>query len=61
VRPDEIVVIGDVGADIGAAAAAGARAILVPTPVTRAEEVAAAPLVAPDLHTAVDLVLAGLS
>jgi hypothetical protein len=29
----------------------------VPTPVTRAEEVAAAPVVAPDLDSAVDLVL----
>jgi hypothetical protein len=31
----------------------------VPTPVTRAEEIAAAPVVAPDLETAVDLVLTG--
>jgi histidinol-phosphate phosphatase family protein len=60
VRPEETVVIGDIGADVRAAAAAGARGILVPTPVTRAEEVAAAPVVAPDLDAAVDLVLGGL-
>jgi histidinol-phosphate phosphatase family protein len=59
VRPEETVVIGDIGADLRAAAAAGARSILVPTPVTRPEEIAAAPVVAPDLDTAVDLVLAG--
>jgi histidinol-phosphate phosphatase family protein len=57
VRPEETVVIGDIGADVGAAAAAGARSILVPTPVTRADEIAAAPVVAPDLDAAVDLVL----
>jgi D-glycero-D-manno-heptose 1,7-bisphosphate phosphatase len=51
------VVIGDIGADMAAAAAAGARSVLVPTPVTRREEVAAAPVVAPDLLTAVDLAL----
>ncbi len=36
VRPERCVVIGDIGADVGAAAAAGARAVLVPTPVTAA-------------------------
>ena len=59
-RPDETVVIGDIGADVRAAAAAGARSILVPTAVTRREEVEEAPLVAPDLDAAVDLVLEGL-
>ena len=57
VRPEECVVIGDIGADVEAARAAGARSVLVPTPVTRAEEVAAAPVVASDLGRAVDLVL----
>lgn len=52
-----VVVVGDIGADMGAAAAAGAQAILVPTAVTRAEEVAAAARTAPDLSTAVDLLL----
>ncbi|HEX8080266.1 MAG TPA: HAD-IIIA family hydrolase [Jatrophihabitans sp.] len=54
------VVIGDIGSDIGSAAAAGAASILVPTEQTRREEVAAAPLRAADLAEAVDLVLAGL-
>jgi histidinol-phosphate phosphatase family protein len=61
VQPQHTVVIGDIGADVGAAAAAGARSVLVPTPVTRPEEVEAAPVVAPDLATAVDLVLRGLT
>jgi histidinol-phosphate phosphatase family protein len=52
------VVIGDIGADVAAAQAAGARAVLVPTPVTRPEEVRAAPAVAPDLPSAVELALA---
>src|SRR5579884_98285 len=57
VRVEDCVVIGDIGADVEAAQAAGARAILVPTERTRAEEVAAAPLVADDLRHAVSLVL----
>ncbi len=57
VRTEECVVIGDIGADAEAARAAGARSVLVPTPVTRAEEVAAAPVVATDLAGAVDIVL----
>lgn len=61
VRPDRCVVVGDIGADMAAAEAAGAMAIMVPTPVTRYAEVAAAPLVAADLmaaaRTAADLLL----
>ena len=53
----ECVVVGDIGADAVAARAAGARSVLVPTPATRAEEVAAAPVVAPDLGRAVELIL----
>ncbi|MBQ0986930.1 HAD family hydrolase [Streptomyces sp. F63] len=53
VAPEEAVVIGDIGADLGAARAAGARGVLVPTPVTRAEEVDAAPERAADLLAAV--------
>ena len=61
VAPERCTVVGDIGADVGAARAAGARAVLVPTPVTRAEEVeqaraAGVPVVA-DLRRAVDLVL----
>ncbi|PCN47683.1 haloacid dehalogenase [Curtobacterium sp. 'Ferrero'] len=54
----ELVVIGDIGADVGAARAAGAQGILVPTPRTRREEVDAADTVAADLDEAVSLVLA---
>jgi len=57
VEPSRCVVIGDVGADVEAARAAGARAVLVPTEVTRREEVAAAERVAPDLLAAVRMVL----
>lgn len=59
VDPADCVVIGDIGADVAAARAAGARAVLVPTPATRPEEVAAAPVVAPSLGAAVGLVLEG--
>jgi histidinol-phosphate phosphatase family protein len=57
VEARDCVVIGDIGADMEAATAAGARAVLVPTAVTRVEEVAAAPEVAADLLSAVELVL----
>lgn len=57
VPPERCAVVGDIGADVGAALAAGARPVLVPTPLTRPEEVAAAPEVAPDLRAAVDLLL----
>jgi beta-phosphoglucomutase-like phosphatase (HAD superfamily) len=53
VEPERLAVVGDIGADVEAAAAAGAAAVLVPTPVTRPEEVAAAPTVRPDLVSAV--------
>jgi histidinol-phosphate phosphatase family protein len=59
VDPADCVVIGDIGSDVEAARAAGARAVLVPTAVTRPEEVAAAPVVAPDLAAAVELLLGG--
>jgi histidinol-phosphate phosphatase family protein len=58
ISPEGCTVIGDVGADVEAARAAGARAVLVPTPRTRPEEVATAEHVAPDLDAAVDIVLA---
>ncbi len=59
VSPAGCVVIGDIGADMGSAQAAGARAILVPTRQTRPEEVQAAPRCAATLTDAVDVVLAG--
>ena len=58
VDPEDCVVIGDIGADAAAAYAAGARAILVPTPQTRPEETAGVP-VAPSLCAAVRAVLDG--
>jgi D-glycero-D-manno-heptose 1,7-bisphosphate phosphatase len=57
VPADRVAVIGDIGADVDAAAAAGARAVLVPTPVTRREEIDAAPVVRPDLVAAVRYLL----
>ena len=53
------VVIGDIGADVTAAAAAGARGILVPNGRTRPAEIRAAPQVAPDVTAAVELALSG--
>ncbi|MFI7015870.1 D-glycero-alpha-D-manno-heptose-1,7-bisphosphate 7-phosphatase [Streptomyces sp. NPDC050164] len=57
--PADLVVIGDIGADVEAARRAGAHGILVPTEQTRPEETAAADHVAPDLLTAVRAVLDG--
>jgi phosphoglycolate phosphatase-like HAD superfamily hydrolase len=53
----EAAYIGDIGSDMEAAEAAGARGILVPTPLTRPEEVAAAREVAVDLPAAMSLLL----
>ncbi|MEU6804211.1 HAD family hydrolase [Streptomyces neyagawaensis] len=58
VRASRTVVIGDIGSDLAAARAAGARGVLVPTPVTRPEEITGADHVAPDLATAVRFALA---
>ena len=55
----DTVVIGDIGADMDAAAAAGAGSVLVPTPVTREEEIATAPRVACDLADAVHQAFTG--
>ncbi len=56
-EPSRCALIGDVGSDVEAARAAGVRPILVPTEVTRRDEIAAAPEVAPDLASAVDMLL----
>jgi D-glycero-D-manno-heptose 1,7-bisphosphate phosphatase len=61
VDPAHCVVIGDIGADVGAARAAGALGVLVPTPVTLPAEIADADVVAADLREAVDLALAHLA
>ena len=58
VPPARCVVIGDIGADVDAARAAGARAVLVPTAVTLPAEIASAPATAPDLLAAVRALLA---
>ncbi|HZA12024.1 HAD-IIIA family hydrolase [Mycobacterium sp.] len=62
VDPGRCVVIGDTGGDVGAATAAGARAILIPTRRTRREEIAdarATGKLAGSLDEAVSLVLGG--
>ena len=59
VDPADCAVVGDIGADVGAALAAGARPVLVPTPVTLQAEVDAAPETARDLLAAVELLLGG--
>lgn len=62
VQPRDCVLIGDIGADVQAALRAGAGAVLVPTPQTRAAEIAHARhagRLAPDLDAAVQLVLTG--
>mgnify|MGYP001206393917 CR=1 FL=1 len=59
VDPHRCVVVGDIDADVRAAQAAGAVGILVPTPDTRAEEVAAAPRICRDLTTAARQIVEG--
>ncbi|UGT60949.1 D-glycero-alpha-D-manno-heptose-1,7-bisphosphate 7-phosphatase [Nocardia asteroides] len=59
---ERCVVIGDIGADVDAALAAGARAVLVPTAVTRPEEIERArekARVATDITEAVAVALSG--
>jgi histidinol-phosphate phosphatase family protein len=57
VDPAHCAVVGDIGADVAAARAAGARAVLVPTAETRPEEVASAPEIAGTVGEAVELLL----
>jgi histidinol-phosphate phosphatase family protein len=59
VDPAACAVVGDIGADVAAARAAGARAILVPTDVTRPEEIETADEVAPSIGAAVARLLDG--
>jgi histidinol-phosphate phosphatase family protein len=59
VEPSDCALIGDIGADVQAAVAAGARAVLVPTAVTRQEEIASAPETAATLDEAVGVLLDG--
>jgi histidinol-phosphate phosphatase family protein len=57
VAPERMAVVGDIGADVEAAAAAGAASVLVPTAVTRAAEVNRAPVVRRTLVEAVEHLL----
>jgi len=59
VDPAGCVMIGDIGSDVAAAHAAGARSILVPTAQTLPQEVASARCVAPSLGAAAELILGG--
>jgi histidinol-phosphate phosphatase family protein len=59
VDASRVVMIGDIGADVEAAAAAGAAGFLVPTEQTRHEDIDAAPLVATSLGEAVDRIMEG--
>jgi HAD superfamily hydrolase (TIGR01662 family) len=59
VPPRRCVVVGDIGADVEAARAAGALGVLVPNPTTLADEIRAAPVVCASLGDAVEAVLAG--
>ncbi|MGY4642340.1 HAD-IIIA family hydrolase [Cellulomonas sp. URHB0016] len=56
-QPWQCAVVGDIGADVDAAVAAGARAVLVPNARTRPEEIHRAEAVATDVREAVSLLL----
>ncbi|MBB5960255.1 histidinol-phosphate phosphatase family protein [Saccharothrix tamanrassetensis] len=56
VEPSRTVVIGDIGADVDAARAAGASSVLVPTPRTLRAEIDQAPCVAKDLAGALEAI-----
>jgi histidinol-phosphate phosphatase family protein len=57
IAPQRCAVIGDIGSDVQAARAAGARGVLVPNAQTRVEEIVAAPETAQSLEEAVELLL----
>jgi D-glycero-D-manno-heptose 1,7-bisphosphate phosphatase len=61
ISPAEAAYVGDIGSDVEAAQAAGVRGVMVPTPLTLPAEVEAAPEVAVNLLSAVDLLLAAPS
>jgi D-glycero-D-manno-heptose 1,7-bisphosphate phosphatase len=56
VSPERTLVVGDIGADVAAAQAAGAVPVLVPTEVTRREEVESAPHTAADLPAVLEMI-----
>ncbi|MEV8565427.1 HAD-IIIA family hydrolase [Streptomyces sp. NPDC051322] len=53
VAPEDCAVVGDIEADMAAARAAGAHAVLVPNAATLPAEIASEPRTAPDVLTAV--------
>jgi HAD superfamily hydrolase (TIGR01662 family) len=57
IAPARLALVGDIGSDVEAATAAGAASVLVPTAVTRPEEIRAAPVVRRDLVGAVRFLL----
>jgi len=57
VAPTTLAVVGDIGADVDAATAAGAQGVLVPSALTRQKEIAGAAAVVADLGAAVELLL----
>ncbi|WP_160051822.1 HAD-IIIA family hydrolase, partial [Nocardiopsis sp. FR26] len=57
--PAQCALVGDIGSDVEAARAAGARGVLVPTAATLDAEVRDAPETAPDLEAAVLRLLGG--
>jgi HAD superfamily hydrolase (TIGR01662 family) len=57
IDPRRCAMIGDIGADVDAARAAGMRGVLVPTDVTRMEEIVSADETAPTFAAAVDRLL----
>jgi histidinol-phosphate phosphatase family protein len=61
VSPDRCAVIGDVAADVQAAQAAGAAAVLVPTARTEEEDVRRAPWSAASIEAAVERLVGGRS
>jgi histidinol-phosphate phosphatase family protein len=59
VRPERCALIGDIAADVQAAQAAGATAVIVPTPRTEREDARMAPFVAASIEMAVEDLLGG--
>ena len=59
VSPQRCAVVGDIGSDVGAAVAAGARGVLVPNGATAPDEIINAPEVAATLADAVELLIGG--
>jgi D-glycero-D-manno-heptose 1,7-bisphosphate phosphatase len=57
VDPERLAFVGDTGSDVAAAEAIGARSVLVPTAVTRPEEIRRAPMVRSNLVDAVEYLL----